>query len=97
MLNEDLTNCEVKFPATDKQCHNQKANGDGEIKNLQNFKFTYFSAPPSVACSQITEVSCKRGGEVCKIENIESPFPNLFVNALDATNCEIAKSPKILG
>ena len=88
----------MKWEPTDK-CPAQKANGDGKIVKLGNFKFTYFSAPPSVACTKIKEVSCKRGSVECKTTGeISGPtFPtNLYVkeNAADPTKCEIASTAK---
>ena len=101
LINEDLTDCEVKWEPTD-ICPPTKAGdaGDGKIPKLGSFKFTYFDKPPSVACTKITEVMCKWGAKECKTAAaINVPIPNLYVKkTLPAgTECEIATSPKILG
>lgn len=98
LINEDLTDCEVKWEPTD-ICPPQKANGDGKIPKLGSFKFKYFDKPPSVACTKITEVICKAGAKECKTKAaIDVPIPNLYVKlTLPAgTDCEIATSPKYL-
>jgi len=101
LIDADLTDCEVKFePAA--TCPPQKAGAaaDGKIGKLGNFKFTYYSAPPSMACTKIsTDTICKWGAEECKLAAAVDPITNLYVKTTvaDPKKCEITTSPKILG
>merc|ERR1712137_723148 len=98
---EEGTVSEVKFePAA--TCPPQKAGAaaDGKIGKLGNFKFTYYSAPPSMACTKIsTDTICKWGAEECKLAAAVDPITNLYVKTTvaDPKKCEITTSPKILG
>lgn len=103
LINSEITDCEVKWEPTD-ICPPVKAGktGDGKIPALGNFAFTYFTAPPSLACTKLTEVTCKMGAEVCKTAkgmDIPPDVPNMYVKTdlADPKKCLVDSTPKILG
>jgi len=108
LIDKEITNCAVTWDPTD-ICPEQKAGAaaDGKIPALGNFAFTYFDAPPSLACKSITKVTCKwdnAGTEKeCLLKAEDLPIEvkditSLYVKTTlpGGTDCEISKSPKIL-
>ena len=70
--------CTVKWEPTN-ICPDQTE----KMPEFHIITFPYYDAPPSIACTKITELSCKykdySGTEkICKKENINVPIPNLW-------------------
>jgi len=94
----ELTDCKAKWEPTD-ACPEQEIGTGGKIPKAGSAVVTYFTAPPSIGCTKITEASCKWGAKECKTSAaINVPIPNLFVKTVlpAGTDCEIATTPKIL-
>jgi len=105
LIDAGITECKVTWEPKD-ICPEQQANGDGKIAALGKFAFTYFDAPPSLACTEIKTVACKwdNAGTVkdCTLNPADAikvkDVTNLYVKKKlpDGTDCEISKSPKNL-
>merc|ERR1711915_563256 len=95
LIDGELTNCEATFEPT-ATCPKQTV---AKIAKGGSHVFTYFPAPPAIACTKLMEVRCTSGADECKTDGSidKLPFPNLFVKKkLTGTGCEIASSPKSL-
>jgi len=108
LIDADLKECTVTWKPKE-ICPEQKSgkDGDGKLEKFGNFEFTYFTAPPSLACTEVTEVSCKWNNAgtdvICKTDKpiavtSDNPVPSLYVKKKlpDKTECEISTSPKVL-
>ena len=94
MVDEELE-CTVTYEPKD-ICPPETEKIDARVYKV----FTYFVAPPSIACTKITEIVCKGAKLECKTKApIELPVPlSLFVKTTltDPTKCEVATTPKII-
>ena len=97
LLDAEVTNCKAKWEPTD-VCQEQSIGTGGKIEKFGFANITYFTGPPSIGCTKITNLSCKWGTVKCKSkEAINVPIPNGFINKEGVIKQEIflsAMEPK---
>jgi len=97
LIDAEVNECKAKWEPT-AICPEQDVGTDGKktIAPLGSSKVTYFTAPPSLGCTKITEISCNWGAQVCKLEKIDVTIPDLYIKKIlpDGTKCEIANTPR---
>lgn len=100
LIDSELTDCKAKWKPTE-ICPEQNIGKDGTttIPKGGSSKVTYFTEPPSIGCTEITEATCTFGTEKCIIKDVKVPIPGvLYVKTTlaDPKKCEIASTPKYI-